>query len=383
MVFVMTDQQQNTSRHATIMRGIVTPIFGLLAVAAIVLGVLNATEWKPNTEVNATADTSSRYVVADPGVLSVVDNQVDMTVTSSAKAKICVATGTSQDVAGWIAGHTYTRLTGLSSWTQLSVEQTKASGDAAAADGDVTLEQSDLWQSVTCGTGSISLQRDAATDGNAAVFIDTNADAAADDESGSPLTVALHWTRATVPDYATPLYFIGGLLVVAAVLSASLFAVHPMKRRKKESETASARGREEIKLTIPQLAAGAFGAFFGAIASMLHIGKQPHRRHARRAGSSAASSGSAQTTATTATPTVVDVTARNLVAEQSGQSGQPSQTAQYGQTPIQSESNESNASSEDEAATSVISPDELMAYIERLNRENASSTDAADETGKE
>ena len=378
MVLVMTDQK-NTSRHAAVMRGIVTPIFGLLAVAAIVLGVLNATEWKPNTEVNATADTSSRYVIADPGVLSVVDNQVDMTVSSSSSAKICVATGTSQDVAGWIAGHTYTRLTGLSSWTQLSVEQTKASGDAAAAEGDVTLEQSDLWQSVTCGTGSVRLQRDAETDGNAAVFIDTNADAAADDESGSPLTVSLHWTRATVPDYATPLYFIGGLLAVAAVLSASLFAVHPTKRRKQESAAAPSRGREEIKLTIPQLVAGAFGAFFGAIASMLHIGKQPHRRHARRAGSAArsgaASSASASTATTSATPTVVDVTARNLVAEQAGQVGQSSQ-AQPVQGPTL------NRPSDDEA-TSVISADELQAYIERLNRENASLGDTAGNQGEE
>ena len=379
MVIVMTDQEQNTSRHATIMRGIVTPIFGLLAVAAIVFGVLNATEWKPNTEVNAAANTSSRYVVADPGVLSVVDNQVDMTISSSSSAKICVAVGMPQDVTGWIAGHTYTRLTGLSSWTQLSVEQTKAPGDAAAAEGDVTLEQSDLWQSVTCGTDSVRLQRDAETDGNAAVFIDANADASADDESGSPLTISLHWTRATVPDYATPLYFIGGLLAVAAVLSASLFAVHPTKRRKKESSGAPSRGREEIKLTIPQLVGGALGAFASAIASMLHIGKQSHRRHARRAGSASqsavSSATSSSTTATPATPAVVDVTARNLVAEQAGQSGQTPQAAQFGQTSTLNESS-------DDEATSVISPDELQAYIERLNRESASSTGAAGETGK-
>ncbi|WP_291526811.1 hypothetical protein [Bifidobacterium sp. UBA744] len=373
----MSDQNQNTSRHAAVMRGVVTPIFGLLAVAAIVFGVLNATEWKPSAEVNATADTSTRYVVADPGVLSVVDNQVDMTVSSSSNAKICVATGTSQDVAGWIAGHTYTRLTGLSSWTQLGVEQTKASGDATSAEGDVTLEQSDLWQSVTCGTGSVRLQRDSDTDGGAAVFIDTNADASADDEAGSPMTVALHWTRDTVPDYATPLYFIGGLLIVAAVLSASLFAVHPTKRRKKESGAAPARGHEEIKLTIPQLVAGAFGKFFGAIASMLHIGKRPHRRHARRAGSVASSAVETSSLASTATvpaaPTVVDVTARNLVAEQAVQS---SQAARSDEPPMMDDS-------PNDEETSVISPDELQAYIERLNRESAASGDAANKQGEE
>lgn len=34
------------TRHAKIMRGIVTPIFGLLAIACVVFGVLNSTVWK-------------------------------------------------------------------------------------------------------------------------------------------------------------------------------------------------------------------------------------------------------------------------------------------------------------------------------------------------
>ena len=36
-----TQKSERPTRHAMIMRGVVTPIFGLLAVAAIVLGVLN------------------------------------------------------------------------------------------------------------------------------------------------------------------------------------------------------------------------------------------------------------------------------------------------------------------------------------------------------
>ena len=39
------------TRHAKIMRGVVTPIFGLIAVACVVLGVLNATIWKPSREI--------------------------------------------------------------------------------------------------------------------------------------------------------------------------------------------------------------------------------------------------------------------------------------------------------------------------------------------
>ena len=72
-----TQKSERPTRHAMIMRGVVTPIFGLLAVAAIVLGVLNATIWKPSSEITASANvTGSRYVVTDPGVLPLVDNQV-------------------------------------------------------------------------------------------------------------------------------------------------------------------------------------------------------------------------------------------------------------------------------------------------------------------
>ena len=63
------------TRHAKIMRGIVTPIFGLLAIACIVLGVLNATIWKPSAQVTASASvTGSQYVVTDQNVLQLVDD---------------------------------------------------------------------------------------------------------------------------------------------------------------------------------------------------------------------------------------------------------------------------------------------------------------------
>ena len=75
------------TRHAKIMRGIVTPIFGLLAVACIVLGVLNATIWKPSTQVTASAAvTGSQYVVTDPNVLQLVDDHVNISAKSRDKS---------------------------------------------------------------------------------------------------------------------------------------------------------------------------------------------------------------------------------------------------------------------------------------------------------
>lgn len=71
------------TRHAKIMRGIVTPIFGLLAITCIVLGVLNATIWKPSTQVSASATvTGPQYVVTDPNVLQLVDDRVTISAKS-------------------------------------------------------------------------------------------------------------------------------------------------------------------------------------------------------------------------------------------------------------------------------------------------------------
>ena len=81
------------SRHAKIMRGVVTPIFGLLAVAAVVLGYMNATIWKPSTEITASATMSgSRYAVTDPNVLTLLDQNATITVDSgSSQDEACVA----------------------------------------------------------------------------------------------------------------------------------------------------------------------------------------------------------------------------------------------------------------------------------------------------
>ena len=121
-----TQKSERPTRHAMIMRGVVTPIFGLLAVAAIVLGVLNATIWKPSSEITASANvTGSRYVVTDPGVLTLLDKNTTMTVkSSSSKDETCVALASTKDAAGWVASEkSYQRISGLTSWTELGVQK--------------------------------------------------------------------------------------------------------------------------------------------------------------------------------------------------------------------------------------------------------------------
>ena len=135
------------TRRAWIMRGVVTPIFGLLAVACIVFGVLNSTVWKPSRNITATAQAhSTQYVVIDPGVLDLVDTAVTVSADNGGTAlsngaesgtdasedsqnqqtsqdqqaqtepQVCMAVGSAKDVSGWLAGEPYVRVTGLSTW---------------------------------------------------------------------------------------------------------------------------------------------------------------------------------------------------------------------------------------------------------------------------
>lgn len=61
-----TRTKKEPTRHAKIMRGVVTPIFGLLAVACIVFGILNQTIWQPNPQITATAPVrNTQYLLID------------------------------------------------------------------------------------------------------------------------------------------------------------------------------------------------------------------------------------------------------------------------------------------------------------------------------
>lgn len=359
------------------MRGVVTPIFGLLAVAAVVLGVMNATVWKPSAQIEATARVSgTRYIVTDPGVLPLVDANARVNVeTSDSTQEICVALGSAKDVVGWVSGNDYVRVTGLSDWTELSTQRADAQGDASSeSDSSVAFEDSDMWTDVSCDTGSVGIRATDATETQVAL-IDLGEDSSA--------TVSLGWTRSNVPDFAMPFYFVGGLCVVCAVLSASVFAMDPSKRRKMVKKTAEVVGgatgavagaaegagaaatAEEV--TIGAAVAGTVSTVTSS-ASKLFSGKKSRRRHARHGGSTTSVSESP------ATPTIVDPSTRNLVADQQNSAETPAQDV----TPSSSDS-----LPVDDAATSVISADELQAYFARLAQEVSGGEETAEPSASE
>nr|WP_055428072.1 hypothetical protein [Bifidobacterium aesculapii] len=353
-------------RRALVMRGIVTPAIGLLAVAAVALGLLNATIWQPSRVITADAKVSgARYIVTDPNVLGLVDSDVRLDVDVNGGGDVCVASASSKDAAGWLSGAAYTRVTGMSDWATLSSEQVKGGKDDAAdtsadtaagesgdtaddaantanttdAAADVAFKDSDMWSSVKCGKGEASLKTTAA-DATDVAIVDLGKTTTAD--------LSLTWTRRTLPDYATPMYFIGGLLAVLAVLTATVFAMPPHKRRKRVVESEPVNVEDEV--SFGEAVAGSLGIRPSYAPKTKRSGGR-RRRHAPGADTGTMAPVAAEA------PVVVDPSARNLVADAEAANGE-------------------SAPSVNDEATSVISPDELQAYFARLAQEVGDDTTA-------
>lgn len=226
-------------RRTRIMRGVITPIFAVLALIALVFGILNSTVWKPQHDVAATASSvSTRYLATVPGALQLVDDTVTVKVSAdNASTQLCADVTDKATATAWLDGTAYTQVDGMKSWTELSTERTTAgtSGSDGAAAASLSFEDADTWIGATCGTGSVTL--DANTYSPQAVLI-VAADAQSADgtqTASSPYTVQLEWHRASVPNYAMPFYVVALLFVLLAVLAASVFA-HESKKHREAGE---------------------------------------------------------------------------------------------------------------------------------------------------
>lgn len=388
------------------MRGVVAPIFGLLAALSIVLGVLNATVWKPSSIVSAHANVyGSRYIVTDPGVLNLVDYRVKISVAAlNSRKPICVAVGLAKDVRGWTKGYSVQRITGLNNWNSLSTDVMNADDNARVdsaktddskvsknvskdASKDVDFKDSDLWTNATCQMGLAKLFVNAADFeqvGNAADLalkqesqeglqaknnVQSDAQNGAQSQTShqklsselqskiarrvliidlgknSPEAfVELRWRRHNLPDFATPMYFVGALFILLCGLSASVFAMAPHRRRNKRL-VASRTGlisvennsQEEVKFS--EALAGTIAGIFGSNKdkkSKHKVGSGAHARHGVHAR-----------TRTTKSQAAVD----SSISVKSGL-------------------NSSKTAALDE--TTVISKDDLQAYFARLASESSS-----------
>ena len=393
---------QRPTKRARFMRGVVAPIFGLLAALSIVIGVLNATVWKPSSIVSAHANVyGSRYIVTDPGVLNLVDYRVKISVAAlNSRKPICVAVGLAKDVRGWTKGYSVQRITGLNNWNSLSTDVMRADDDARIdstktddskvskdASKDVDFKDSDLWTNATCQMGLAKLFVNAADfeqAGNAADLAlkqesqersqeQNNAQSNTQNGAQSQTSrqklsselqskiarrvliidlgknspeafVELRWRRHNLPDFATPMYFVGALFILLCGLSASVFAMAPHRRRNKRL-VASRTGlisvennsQEEVKFS--EALAGTIAGIFGSNKdkkSKHKVGSGAHARHG------------------------VHARTRTTKSKAAGDSS----------ISVKSGLNSSPTAALDE--TTVISKDDLQAYFARLASESSS-----------
>lgn len=369
--------------RSKIMRGVVAPFFALLAVLSVVLGVANATFWKPSNVVIAYANVSgTRYIVTDPGVLNLVDNRVRISVAALHTRKpICVAVGLTKDVRGWVAGSPVQRITGLRDWDNLSVSEVSGKTSVQAGDSvdikdpDVKFQESNLWPIVTCQLGLAKLAI------NTADYVQSSGSASYDhavasgtmpksgtrasksnshDASSSSLrsqaarrvllidlgdnvpeaSVELRWRRNQIPDFATPLYFVGVLFAVLAILSATIFAMAPHRRRNKQliasrSGVLAVKSAQRDEVTFAEAISGTMSGIFG------------HKRHKKDSGSHARHGDHAR---------------RRKDSMQSGDSNGM-------QTRIASAST-AVASTDSLAETTVIAQDEMLAFAMRFMQQH-------------
>ncbi len=343
------------------MRGVVTPILGLIAVACIVFGVLNLTIWKPSSHIKATGTVKgSQYIVTDPGTLNMVDPTVTFTVAEqdAPDQDVCVAVGSAKDATGWTEGFDYARIKGLGAWDRLDVAEQKAQGEQRVSDSDVPFNQSNMWTQTVCGKGSATVT---AENTNASQVIITDLGSA-----DHTATVTMQWTRQTLPNYATPWFVVGGLFVVLAVLAASIFAMPAEKRRKFLPHRSHEKNPDEVSIG---------EAVTGTIAVLKpkkRTSTKPYKRHGRRndgetTGSMPAVSGDG--------PKIVDTRSHNMLANTPSETEGESTTTiplidtLHNAPAVQDAGSANSAGDEDNAQTAVISDEELQAYFARFARE--------------
>jgi hypothetical protein len=364
-------------RYAKILRFIVTPILAVAAVACAVFATLSATIWRPDPTAKASMSASTRYIVTDPGVLSLANN--DVTISATSDTEFCMAIGSSQDTAGWVASHKYTRVKGLSTWSTLEASTQTAASDTSATSGatsaensqSLALKDSDMWLSTKCGTGTVDLSWKS-TNADQSLIIDTNPSGSESDATGSKATVSLQWVRSQVLDLTTPLAFLAALLLIGAILSATVFAIAPQRRRKKmqEREAAAAEAGSEASGENTGVGLDSPRWVHDHVAVDRRKHRTSHRDDTRKKKSALFTrrrketeepvDSEADAAQSVSTPSIVDVKSVNLVAQQ--------------QDDAETGGEESN-----DAESASVSQDALSEYFSRLAEERLGDEEEEDD----
>lgn len=371
--------------------------------------------------------------------------RIDVAVEGTHKP-VCIASALAKDARGWVSGYPVQRITGLKDWNKLSsipqdaegdkdpnsnndsssnVSKSKSDSKDSASDAsnknkDVPFENSDLWEQRSCqaGIARLSVNLSDFIQSRSGVYMHTESgkrdadgvEASISQKSGrtnssdstnalrSQLSkrvflidlgdnsknayIEMRWRRHSVPNFATPLYFIGALFIVMAVLSATLFSMAPHKRRNKRFVASrsgaleSENKREEV--SISEAFSGTFVELFGSRRKKKSSGSHArHGSHARKGKRNNEISADKQDDLKYSV--VISADSSSLNSENNGASG-----ASGASGAKKSSGNINSHDFNDE--TKVISRDELQSYFARFAQETYedSNTDSSgeEETGE-
>ena len=224
------------STRKFIARYILAPFFAVAAVIALVAGILFSTVWGPRHTLSARAENlNTNIVYTADGVANISGSRLTVKVTGRTGTEVCVAVANARDISEWAAGEKHTVLTGLASWSSLS---SRVGGGTAAQSSMDTFRSSDLWQSVTCNQGSVTVNVPD-SDGKAVIA-----------GSSRPISsVTMDWVRLTPVNFSRPWYIASGVCAVLAILSATILAAFKRRPKAKRNLAADDAGHQDAEPT--------------------------------------------------------------------------------------------------------------------------------------
>lgn len=198
----------------------------VVGVIAGLIGIGQKTFWAPSDQIVASTELSDpgSVVVIEPGVLNLYEGGSDLKVHHD--GPISIAQASKENVDAWVDKAAHTKITGLSSETELRTE--KVDGDKKTP----SVKDADLFTSVTNGDSDVELRWD--QDAGRTAFV-----ISADGKSQVDGEVSVSWKNPASTPWAIPLMIIGALLIILGIILAIISrrnARKELERRKKRAE---------------------------------------------------------------------------------------------------------------------------------------------------
>ncbi len=218
-----------------------------LSVLLIVLGTLVIVAAVSAAAIMRSSDTATlalperpeqSVVVTMPGVLDAVDPTVTVRGTAEEDEQVVLAIGRTAEVEAWLGDAEHLRVSGLSSWEELTTEVVTAEEPDADEATDEEAEDpaaaglpdpagSDLWVAEEVGTGDAELTW---TDSPGRWSL-----VAATDGTGPAPVVELEWGREVTTPWLVPGIVLGAGLLVAGIVLVVLRRLAEREQRRRDA----------------------------------------------------------------------------------------------------------------------------------------------------